>query len=216
MDTEKFGYLSISLKLRGFRQDAIKWLEGIPRGKNSETNAPLPIRQDLREKISLEVRFSTAGEVVWFPTFLPAGDKLETHKPKLKINGEYSLEIHEGQEGAIVIAEECGDGGEFQVTIIDLWEPIWISSYFGNRDAIAEHFGGQRRKFVLHTIAAMDYRVAEKQRAEEERRNAEQERLEEKRREEERKRSEEEKKQERKRGLLGQLMSLTRGGWKSR
>lgn len=213
MDAEEFGYLSISLKLRGFRQDAIKWLEGIPRGKNSETNAPLPIRQDPREKISLEVRFSTAGEVVWFPTFLPAGDKLETHKPKLKINREYSLEIHEGQEGAVVIAEQCGNGGEFQITIIDLWDPIWISSYFGNRDAVAEHFGGQRRKFVLNAIAATDYRVAEKQRAEEERRNAEQE----KKREEEQKRTEEERKRGRLVGLLSDLKSLTKkGGWLSR
>lgn len=207
MDAEKFGYLPVRLKLRGFRQDAIKWLEGVPRGKNSETSIPSPVQQDRREKISLEVRFSTVGEVVWFPIFLPAGDKLETYKPKLKINGEYSLEIYEGQEGVIVVAEPCGEN-EFQITLISLWNPIGISSYFGNRDAITGHFSGQRREFVLHTIAAMDYRVAEKQRA----RNAGQE----KKREEERKRSEEEKKQEHKKGLLGQLMSLTRGGWKSR
>lgn len=208
MDAEKFGYLSISLKLRGFRKDVVKWLEAIPRGKNSETNVPLPIRQDPREKISLEVRFSTAGEVVWFPTFLPAGEKLETHKPKLNLNGEYSIEIHEGQEGVIVVAEPCGESGESQVTLVDLWDPIWISSCFGNRDAIAEHFGGQRREFALNAIAAMDYRVAEKQRAEEERRNAEQERLEEKRREEEQKRTEEERKRGRLAGLLSDLKSL--------
>lgn len=211
MDAKKIGYLPIRLRLRGFQHDVLKWHTGIPRGKNSESLIHSPVQQDRREKISLEVNFSTAGEVTWFPVFIPADDKYDTYKPEMNTNGKYSLEIREGQEGVIVVVEPCGEN-EFQITLITLWDPIEISSCFGNRDAITRHFSGQRREFVLRTIAAMDYRAAEKQRAAEER----QKRLEEKRREEERKRSEEEKKQERKRGLLGQLMSLTRGGWKSR
>ncbi|MDO8600578.1 MAG: hypothetical protein Q7R73_03090 [bacterium] len=164
--------LRIELKFRGFEKNGTTQIIEITRSKNSEIFLTPPVQQDVRRgrygKMSLAVRFFTEGEPKFFPMFVPADPLGDTYQPNIDevSDDRYTLTLHEGQEGVVVIAEQYGE--KFQITFLDLWEPIWISSCFGDLDTITQHFGAQHRAYVMDTMAAMEYRAAEKQRAEEE------------------------------------------------
>lgn len=175
--------LRIECKFLGFGKCAITRVEEIPRGSDSETLVPLPVQRDKYQKISFTLRFSTAGEAKFFLVWFPPGqdkDSNDIPEPRIEaVSNRHILTLPAGAEGAVAIAEKFGE--KFQITLLDLWEPIWISSRFGDADTISERFGSHyapwRRECVQSAIAALEYRAAEqeveKQHAEEERRIAE-------------------------------------------
>lgn len=168
--------LKIKLMFRGFEKKIIQQIFEIPRGINSEMFLPVPVQLDRRNgKTSIIIQVFTAGEFKFFPGFIPAlmtkEEKKSAEENKPDIDDTASnfrfLTLYNGEEGTAVITEKIGEN--FQITLLDLWEPTWVSSYFGDRDAIGRCFSGERREYVLSVIAAMEYRAAEKQREEQER-----------------------------------------------
>jgi hypothetical protein len=168
--------------------------ETISRDGFFPTEVRTPARKDPTRDFKMRVKFS-AERAMFFPTFIPGN----TRKPELSDNGRArALELEDGEEGILCVLEREGDN--LQVTLFDLWDPIYIISFPAkNWQEILKHFGGSPR---YRGPVEKFFKV-----------ELEQER---KRAEEEQRRAEEEKKQrenqERRRGLIGQIKSLIRGG----
>jgi hypothetical protein len=167
------------------------------------TEVRTPARKDPTRDFKMRVKFS-AERAGFFPTFIPGN----TRKPELSGNGTRMLvlELEDGEEGILCVLEQIKDG-ELLFTILDLWDPIYITSFSAkSAEEILKHFSGSRRfagpvkNFFWVEFREMERtEEAERKRAEEEQRRAE----------EERKLAE---RQERKKGLIGQIKSLIRGG----
>lgn len=160
-----------------------------------------PARKDPTRDFKMQIEF-TAERAEFFPTFIPGNAR----KSILSGNRTRALELEDGEEGVLCVLERIEDDA-LQFTLMDLWGPVHITSFPAkNWQEIIQHFSGSRRfagptrNFFWKELREQRLEETKQKLVDEEQKRAE----------------EEEKKQERKKGLLGQLMSLTRGGWKSR